>query len=142
MRNRKADRFDEFVAQLSTAACRRLDKAHLMRHPTAGRLYLEFLKPMMEDIGETDADQLLLAGQYNFEETVSIIETMGFWGFAHPATGVIHCWWNSHCPRRQLVAFVCHELEHIVASCRPKDEEKRCDLTAAIAVRAMELLEL
>ena len=96
---------------------------------------------MMEDAGETDPDQIL-CGKYTRGEMAQIIKDMGFWGYASTKEGIIHCWWKPGCARYQLVAFVCHELEHLVRKCHPRDEEKRCDLTGAIGVRALQLLGL
>ena len=130
----------DYVATLSPAANRRLTAARLVTHRTTRSLYREFLRPIMKEARETDANQLLLGGRLNFDDVVEMIDNMGFWGFAEPSTGKIHCWWKPRIGQRQLMAFVCHELEHVVSRCRTKDEENRCDLTGAIAVRAMQLL--
>ncbi len=103
---------------------------------------------MMEDIGETDPEQMLLNGVYPASAMVSMIEDMRFWGFAEPKKGIIHLWVGKGVKRVQLMAFVAHELEHLVYGHQSSwkvtgldREERRCDLTGAIAARTSEIVD-
>lgn len=134
----------ELVASLSPAVVKKLNALKFVRHKSARSLWLYNLQPMMDEIGETDPNTMLLGGEFTADQMIENIEWMGFWGFAEPKKNQIHCWWKRGVCQEQLLALIAHELEHIArkhSRFRGDFEERRCDLTGAIAAKAWQLLK-
>lgn len=129
----------ELVGELSPSVIRKFDALKFVRHKTARSLWLHYIKPIMDQCGLKDPNAMLCEGKYTADQMIANFEDMGYWGYANPKEIRIDVWWGKSTPKEQVIAMIAHELEHIVKSCRPKDEENRADLTGAIAVLAVRL---
>lgn len=135
------------VGQLASRTEKALETFRIVKHDSARAIYLEDLRPFMEMCNETDPNQLLLNGHITPDQAVEGLEDQGFWGFANPSVNEIHAWVTPTTSRRQLLVFLAHEIEHLVyrhqSAWKSKDrmmiEERRCDLTGVIALRAYEM---
>jgi hypothetical protein len=135
------------VGQLAERTEKVLETFRVVKHKSARETYLEWLRPMMEACEETDPNQLLMNGDITPDDAIAGMELQGFWGFAWFHESEVHAWVHPRTSRRQLLVFLAHEIEHLVyphqAGWRIKDrmmlEERRCDLTGVIALRAYEV---
>ena len=149
----------DIVGFLSPHAARVLSTVKLVSHASPDGVWMAFMHPLLHaapgmiyhggphavgsvwDIVDTQGRTVVQA------DILAGMHAHGCWGFCQFSDTTIHVWWAGTTPIIKRLALVAHELEHLAGryfkrqKADPRElEERRCDLSGAVAAKAYELV--